>query len=117
MGIKIILWMARIIGTLMVLITTAFAIGYLFEGENKTKSTTIFSPLLITTFMFWGIGLWGLVLALWNEKKGGIISLLSFCVFISLAALGPNKNNKLFILFLYTMPSFLYLIYSRLSKK
>lgn len=114
---KTVRWSARILGTTIVTGTLIFALGYLWEGAHKSTSTTAFNPSLVITFIFWGLGLAGLILALWNEKKGGIISLFSFIIFISLAAIKSHPDYKFFVLLIFLIPSLLYLAYWKMTSK
>lgn len=108
---KTVLWIARISGTGMLIITLAFGIGYLFEGINKKDSASSFPPSLVLTFFMWGIGLAGLAWALWNEKKGGILSFVSFVVFILMAATGSGSYAAAGALAIFLFPPIMYLIY------
>jgi hypothetical protein len=114
-SLKLLRWTARILGTLLVIFTLLFGIGSLFEGAGKANSLTSFDASLIVTFSFWGLGLVGLVIALWREKVGGLISLISFVVFITLAFIGSKNQDPKIILVLsiFLIPAILYLIYSQ----
>jgi hypothetical protein len=60
--------------------------------------------------VFWGIGLAGVLFAIWEPKAGGLISLVSFIVFNILAALNPNPDSTYTpILLLFLIPSILFL--------
>ena len=61
-------WAARIIGTLFVAFTLFFAIGYLLDGWNKIGPGL--ETYTIITFIVWGIGLAGLLLAIWKPGTG-----------------------------------------------
>ena len=114
---NVIRWAARITGTAIVVITMVFAIGNFLEGQGKPVPEP-FSISLIITFVFWGIGLAGLVLALWKEALGGIISLMSFIIFITLVAIKINPESRFsYVLFIFLLPSVLYLYYWWLAKK
>lgn len=103
-------WAARIIGTLFVAFPLFFFIGYLVEGLHKTGPGL--DTYMIITFIVWGIGLAGLLLAIWKPGTGGLISLLSFIVFNILAALHPNPDAKYsIVLLIFLLPSILYLIF------
>ena len=108
---KTILWIARITGTALVIITLVFGIGSLLEGINKKEAASTFPPSLLLTFFIWGIGLVGLVWALWNEKKGGILSFVSFVVFILMAATGSGSIAAAGVLAIFLIPPILYLTY------
>jgi hypothetical protein len=113
--ISIIRWTARILGTLMVIFTLLFGIGALFEeqsGPNPGLNT-----FTIITFIVWGAGLAGLILALWKEGLGGIVSLIFFIIFNVLAAVNPTPDSWYPIgLLLFMIPSILYLLYWWLEK-
>jgi hypothetical protein len=116
-SINIIRWTARIIGTLIVAFTLFMA---MFEGYNKHGGavSNTFDTFLIITFTFWGIGLAGLILALWKEGLGGIVSLVSFIIFIFLVGINPNPDASFSnMLFIYLIPSVLYLCYWWLTRK
>lgn len=112
---SIIRWTARIIGTLMVIFTLLIGIGELLEehsGPNPGLNT-----FTIILFIGWGAGLAGLVLALWKEGLGGIISLIFFIIFNVLAAINPTPDSRYtFGLLLFMIPSILYLLYWWLEK-
>ena len=108
---KTILWSARILGTAMVVITLLFGIGSLLEGINKKEHDTVFDTNLVSIFSIWGLGLLGLVWALWNEKKGGILSFVSFLVFNILAGVRAGNNSATIVLLIFLIPSVLYLTY------
>jgi peptidoglycan/LPS O-acetylase OafA/YrhL len=107
---SIISWTARIIGTLMVIFTLLIGIGELLEehrGPNPGLNT-----FTIILFIVWGAALAGLVLALWKEGLGGIISLVAFIVFNILVAINPTPDSWYpFGLLLFLVPSILYLVY------
>lgn len=112
----IILWSARIIGTLMVIFTLFIGIGEILEGQGRPGASS-FDPFLIITFIIWGSGLAGLLLALWKEGLGGIISLFCFAIFNILVATSPNPGSRYsVVLLIFIIPSLLYLCYWWLRK-
>ena len=112
---RILLWAARIIGTAMVAFTLFFFIGYLIEGRHKTGPGPDIYTIII--FVVWGIGLAGLLLALWKPGTGGFISLLGFIAFNILAAVNPNPDSRYtIVLLLFFLPSILFLMYWWLKK-
>jgi hypothetical protein len=118
--ISIIRWTARIIGTLMVAFTLFIGIGEMLESYNKhgAAASDTFDTLMIITFTFWGAGLAGLILALWKEGLGGIVSLVSFIIFIFLVGINPKPDvNFRNVLFIFLIPSVLYLCYWWLTRK
>ena len=99
---------ARISGTLLVAIILFVAIGVAIDSWGK-KGPAL-STYNIIVFLFIGIGAAGLILALWNECWGGIVSLLGFLVFNILAAVNPTPDSGYFILLLLPIvPPILYL--------
>jgi hypothetical protein len=119
-SISIIRWTARIIGTLMVAFTLFIGIGQMLDSYNKqgVSASDTFDTFLIITFTFWGIGLAGLILALWKEGLGGIVSLISFIIFIFLVGINPNPDASFSnVLLIYLIPSILYLWYWWLTRK
>ena len=112
-------WVARITGTFFALFTSLMGIGYLFEGYQKPAATpsSSFDTRLIITFIFWGLGLAALVIALWKEWWGGLISMLCFIIFLGLVATSPNPESHFSsILFIFLIPSVLYLYYCWLTR-
>ncbi len=116
--ISIIRWTARIVGTLLVLFTILIGVGEMLESYNRDGVSPFdkFDILMIITFVFFIVGLAGLILALWKEGKGGIISLFSFIIFIFLLGINP-KSNFIYGLFIYLIPSVLYIYCWWLTKK
>jgi len=118
--ISIIRWTARIIGTLIVVLTLFIGIGETLESYRKHGAAAAdpFDILMIITFSFWGIGLAGLILALWKEGLGGLISLISFIIFFCLIAINPKPEvHFMSTLFIFLIPSVLYLCYWWFAKK
>ena len=114
--INIVRWSASIIGTLIVVLTLLFFIGYLIEGKNKPAANFDISTIL--TFVVWGIGLAGLLLALWKPGTGGLISFLSLIVFNIMVALSPNpESHYSFVLLIFLLPSILFLIFWWLNNR
>jgi hypothetical protein len=85
---SIILWTARILGILMVAFTLFMFVGYNFEGQDRQNDAL--DTFTVFFFVVWGIGLAGLLFAIWKPKIGGLLSLLSFVVLNILAAVNPN---------------------------
>lgn len=113
--ISIIRWAARITGTLMVIFVLIFAVGNFIEGLDKPKPD--YNTYTIVIFIIWGTGLAGLILALWKEGLGGIISLLCFIVFNILTAVNTTPGSSYtYVLLLFMIPSILYLVYWLLEK-
>ena len=114
-------WTARIAGTLMVLFTIFMFIGEVIEGQKRHAGSALssFTPLMLIIFVLWGIALAGLVLAIWKEGLGGIISLLSFIVMYILNLFNKEasmRGDAITIFFFFCIPSILYLVYWKLKK-
>ncbi len=119
-SISIIRWTARIIGTLMVAFALFMFIGETLESYKKHGVAALdpFDTLMIITFTFWGIGLAGLIVGLWKEGLGGIVSLISFIIFFFLVAINPKPDvHFMSALFIFLIPSVLYLCYWWLARK
>ena len=114
-SINTIRWTASIIAILIVAITLLFAIGYLIEGWNKPGPGLPTSTII--TFVVWGMGLAGLLLAIWKPGTGGLFSLLCFIVFNILVAASPNPDSHYsFVLLIFLLPSILFLVFWWLRK-
>lgn len=114
-SISIINWTARIIGTLMVAFTLLIGIGEMLEGQNKPGPGL--DTYTIITFVVWGIGLAGLLFAIWKPGTGGLISLVSFIVFNILVAVNTNPDSTFnAVLLLFLLPSILFLLVWWLKK-
>lgn len=104
-------WTARITGILMVIFTLFIGIGELLESRSGLNEYNTI------VFVIWGGGLAGLILALWREGLGGIISLLCFIIFNILAATNPTPGSGYtYVLLFFMFPSILYIIYWWLNK-
>jgi hypothetical protein len=114
-SISIVNWTARIIGTLMVAFTLFIGIGEMLEGQNKPGPGL--DTYTIITFIIWGIGLAGLLFAIWKPGTGGLISFVSFIVFNILVAVNPNPGSTYTaVLLLFLLPPILFLLVWRLKK-
>ena len=71
-------WIARITGTLIVLFFLFWMGGEIIEGRGRPHTSIDFKGCIF--FGTWAIATTGLVLALWKEGLGGIISLISYFV-------------------------------------
>ena len=114
-------WIARITGILMVAFTLFFFIGEVIEGHQKHAGLTLstYTPIIWTIFVIWGIALAGLVLALWKEGLGGIISLVSYILVYILNLFNKEATNSahfITIFLIFCIPSILYLVYWKLNK-
>jgi hypothetical protein len=100
----------------MVAITLFFAIGYYYE--KPAHPSPGFNDYTIIVFVFWGLGLAGLVIAWWKEALGATFSLLSFVIFNILAFVNPNAEASYSpVLLIFLIPSILYLIWWKIALK
>ena len=114
-SISIVNWTARIIGILMVALTLFIVIGEMLEGHKKPGPGL--DTYTIITFIVWGIGLAGLLFAIWKPGTGGLISFVSFIVFNILVAVNPNPDSTYTaVLLLFLLPSILFLLVWSLKK-
>ncbi len=105
-------WTAIIIGILMVAFVLFFSIGYMLEGQAKPGNAKGLDTHTIIGFVVWGIGLAGLIVAIWKPATGGFISLLSFIVFNILVAVNPNPESTYSaVLLIFLIPSLLHVLY------
>jgi len=111
---------ARVIGTLLVLFTLIMFIGEMIEGYHRNGKFETFNFLQIITFIFWFLGLAGLILAWWKEGAGGIFSFICTVIFLILVKVNANVNPEArftVILFIFLIPSVLFIIYWWFTKK
>jgi hypothetical protein len=114
--LSVVLWTARIVGTLIVVLTLFIGIGEMLEGQNKPGLGL--DNYTIITFVVWGIGLAGLLFAMWKPGIGGLISLLSFIVFNILVAVNPNpESTYTAVLLIFLLPSILFILVWWLKKQ
>jgi hypothetical protein len=115
-------WTARVVGTLLVLFTLLIVIGEMIDGYHRNGKIDLetFNILQIITFIFWFFGLAGLILAWWKEGAGGILSFICTVIFLILVKVNANVNPEarfMVILFIFLIPSILFIIYWWLTKK
>ena len=115
-------WIARIVGSFLVVFTVVFVTGSFMEElcKNNDTSQSSISILMVAIFIIWGIALAGLVLALWKERLGGGISLTCFALMGVLNMFNtesPNKIQALLVFLIFMIPSFLYIYYWWLKKQ
>ncbi len=110
-------WVARITGTLMAVFILVFA-SFSIAGEVKEMGIN-YSMAQIMTFIFWGIAMLGLLLALWKEGLGGIISLSALVLMFLSGLFEPeaNKEAMLWVVIILAVPGILYTRYWWESKK
>lgn len=110
-------WIARITGTLLSVFILIF-VSFSVAGEVKETGFT-YSLAQILTFIFWGIAMLGLLLALWKEGLGGIISLSALVLMFISGLFEPeaNKEAMLWVVIILAVPGILYTHYWWESKK
>ena len=95
--LTIIRWIARISGLLLVAFTIFMAVGYSLEERQRHPNAPFLSglaPLVIVTFIVWGLGLVGLLLGWWKEKQGGILSLACFILVFILSLFNSGGEER-----------------------
>lgn len=113
-------WTARVIGTLLVVFTLIIGIGEMLEGSQNKGKTELYNSLQIITFVFWFLGLTGMIWAWWKERAGGIFSFICTVIFLTLVKVNASVNPEASftpILFIFLIPSVLFIIYWWLTKK
>ena len=115
-------WTARISGTLLVAFTLFFVIANFIDSMNRNNESPFasFSTLIIIIFIIWGIALASLILALWKEGIGGVISLGSFILMYILNLFNAEASVRagaLPIFLIFSVPSILYLSYWKLMRE
>ena len=114
-SISSIRWTASIIGILIVGFTLLFGIGSLLEGWNKPGPGLPTSTII--TFVVWGMGLSGLIIALWKPGIGGLFSLICLIIFNILVAVSPVPDSRYTpVLLIFLLPSILFLVFWWLKK-
>jgi hypothetical protein len=108
-------WAARITGSVMIAFTLFMAIGYHLEGREKHPDAAFLSgltPLIIIMFIFWGMGLAGLIIGWWKERPGGYLSMLCFIVVAILNLFNPeapSRTGAIIPMMIFCIPSVLFI--------
>ncbi|MDX9727180.1 MAG: hypothetical protein RBT38_12390 [Bacteroidales bacterium] len=110
-------WIARITGTIMAVSILIF-VSFSVAGEVK-ETGQAYSMAQILTFIFWGIAMLGLLLGLWKEGLGGVISLAGLALMLISGLFIPeaNKEAMLWVVIILAVPGILYTYYWWESKK
>ena len=106
-GKRSIMWIARILGLLLILLTLFFAIG---EGVTEHHPNAVPTPII--NYIVGALMLGGLGLAWKWEFIGALISLIGF---VGVIIVNPHSLTHP-MMFLFAVPSILFLIHWRVSK-
>jgi hypothetical protein len=110
--LKIILWIARILGTITIIYLLFMSIGEFFSSEKT--GTGLISTLDVLSLIFFPLStIIGLALSYKWEGVGGIITVGGM---IGLNIIRPDIASNLLIS-AFAIPGLLYIIYSVWSKK
>ncbi len=117
--LNIVRWVARITGTLLVIFSLVVGIGLIIDAVQNNLAPFSPYPLGKLSFMFLGIAILGLLMALWKEGLGGLISLLCLLISYVLGVFIPesDKVGMLLNVSVYAIPSFLYIVYWWMNKR
>ena len=107
--LKIILWLARILGALVIIFLLLMTIGELFTDSNITA---ISQSDAIALILFPGSTIIGLLLAFKWKGLGGLITVGGL---ICLHIVRPDLASS-FLISSFAIPGFLYIIYAVWSK-
>ena len=111
--VKIIRWIARIWGSLILAFVLFFILGHLF-GDEGLGLENLSNRDIITFICFPVSSVIGLSIALKNEKIGGFITTLGI---IGLLIVRSDLITNPYIIIGIVPPGILYLVYWLLSKK
>ena len=114
-SLKVMRWIARIFGAVLVIFTLIMLIGEYLESRQRHQDVSPlneYSPILIAMFIVWGLGLAGLLIGWWKEKLGGFLSLICFILVPVLNMLNPESSmntTAFFVMLIYCVPSLLFI--------
>jgi len=109
---KTVLWSARILGVLILLITLYFFFGHIFSTHESSRGFQSASEII--SFLFFPIiTIIGLIIALKWEGLGGLMTIIGIIGFI---VLNPVMIINPYI-FIPIVPAVLYSIYWLMSKR
>ena len=117
---NLIMWSARITGTLLIIFTLFIGIGEFLDshGRHHGPVLSMYSPITWTIFFVWGIALAFLIMAIWKEGLGGIISFACFMLMYVLNLFNKDATkpeDDILVFLIFSIPSILYLIYWKLK--
>jgi hypothetical protein len=116
--LKIIRWIARIIGSVFVVFLFIFIMGEVIEisDQNSGISSGSLNFKTVATSVGLLIALSGLIIAFWWEGIGGLISFSGMFVFLLLVFLNPNFRGS-YMIVVFLVPCLLYLFYWWLARR
>jgi hypothetical protein len=109
----------RLIGTLFVLVCLwLIAADVIDEIIHKPEFDikSVWDGLMITSAAFFIVGIAGLIIALWYEGTGAIIAFFGMAIFIVLLMINVKVTFN-HVLFLFLIPSLLYIIHWKIAGK
>lgn len=110
-------WIARVFGAVIIVFTLFMVIGEYLESKQRNHEVSFlnaYTPIIITIFILWGLGLVGLLIGWWNEELGGFLSLICFILVAILNlfnAESPSPAGTFFVMAIYSIPSILFIVY------
>lgn len=107
----IILWAARILGSLSICFTLFMLFAHVFE-INESSNWSMSQEEMLTFTFFPVLSLSGLLLAYWKELIGGVVNVSAMMAFFILS---PNSIGEPIFLIAYLMPGILYMLYGILK--
>ena len=105
-------WLARIVGTLLVVFFLLMVLGYVIEPQGTGKITLTEIPLIIGMLAM----LLGLIIAWFREGLGAFINIAGFLLFLA-SELISNKSFHAWIIVAYPAIGLLFLLCWWQSKK
>ena len=110
---NIILWIARILGTLVVAFVLFFLLADIFGGKEPDGNGLSLKDAI--TFVFFPFStIIGLTLAWKWEGLGGLITILGL---VGLLIIRPDLASSLLLMSIIVVPGLLFLIYWYMSKR
>lgn len=109
---------ARIVGTLWILICLSLFTGYYFEGLKRNSGAVPATPEILGVLILicMALALVGLIIAWWYEGLGGFLSVIGFFLAGTLLIIDPKLNFSPVYCIVF-VPSVLYLAYWKETKK
>jgi hypothetical protein len=111
--LSILRWTARIIALLFVIFFLFMFIGESIGSSSHNAHLHWRDYILLS---LWGITIIGLLIGLWREGLGGLLSLVSTLVQIIILKSEGHSNFNYFYFYIFLVPSILYIIYWYFNK-